>query len=140
MIRRPPRSTQSRSSAASDVYKRQVERHPHLDATLGEGAVLVVLEEQAGGGIASHVDFRPSIVVEVRRDSRQSIGSGRFRDPRRNADIGEGAVAVVAVQHLSLRLEAARTAVHGDALEIADIVLAGGRDDLGIEPVSYTHL
>src|SRR5450756_218256 len=25
MIRRPPRSTQSRSSAASDVYKRQVE-------------------------------------------------------------------------------------------------------------------
>ena len=26
MIRRPPRSTQSRSSAASDVYKRQ----PHL--------------------------------------------------------------------------------------------------------------
>ena len=25
MIRRPPRSTQSRSSAASDVYKRQVQ-------------------------------------------------------------------------------------------------------------------
>src|SRR5450756_2833458 len=30
MIRRPPRSTQSRSSAASDVYKRQV-----LDFTTG---------------------------------------------------------------------------------------------------------
>ena len=39
MIRRPPRSTQSRSSAASDVYKRQVleglvdkliRRHPHI--------------------------------------------------------------------------------------------------------------
>src|SRR5450756_1868582 len=27
MIRRPPRSTQSRSSAASDVYKRQVYSH-----------------------------------------------------------------------------------------------------------------
>ena len=27
MIRRPPRSTQSRSSAASDVYKRQAVRH-----------------------------------------------------------------------------------------------------------------
>src|SRR5450756_3242899 len=27
MIRRPPRSTQSRSSAASDVYKRQVPLH-----------------------------------------------------------------------------------------------------------------
>src|SRR5450756_578943 len=28
MIRRPPRSTQSRSSAASDVYKRQVTSEP----------------------------------------------------------------------------------------------------------------
>src|SRR5450756_2899817 len=28
MIRRPPRSTQSRSSAASDVYKRQGQRDP----------------------------------------------------------------------------------------------------------------
>src|SRR5450756_936149 len=28
MIRRPPRSTQSRSSAASDVYKRQVGEEP----------------------------------------------------------------------------------------------------------------
>src|SRR5450756_2071422 len=32
MIRRPPRSTQSRSSAASDVYKRQVE----LPGALGQ--------------------------------------------------------------------------------------------------------
>src|SRR5680860_1919233 len=30
MIRRPPRSTQSRSSAASDVYKRQTIFHPNL--------------------------------------------------------------------------------------------------------------
>src|SRR5680860_1205796 len=30
MIRRPPRSTQSRSSAASDVYKRQSPESPHL--------------------------------------------------------------------------------------------------------------
>src|SRR5450756_138817 len=33
MIRRPPRSTQSRSSAASDVYKRQ-----RLNGRLGQGA------------------------------------------------------------------------------------------------------
>src|SRR5450756_645589 len=40
MIRRPPRSTQSRSSAASDVYKRQVEvssEHP-LAAAIVAGA------------------------------------------------------------------------------------------------------
>eukprot|EP00657_Telonema_sp_P-1_P012081 TRINITY_DN8301_c0_g1_i1.p2 TRINITY_DN8301_c0_g1~~TRINITY_DN8301_c0_g1_i1.p2 ORF type:complete len:102 (+),score=58.72 TRINITY_DN8301_c0_g1_i1:13-318(+) len=34
MIRRPPRSTQSRSSAASDVYKRQIQ------CTLGVGDTL----------------------------------------------------------------------------------------------------
>ena len=32
MIRRPPRSTQSRSSAASDVYKRQITHNDSLDA------------------------------------------------------------------------------------------------------------
>src|SRR5450756_562968 len=35
MIRRPPRSTQSRSSAASDVYKRQVCTRSKIDAPLG---------------------------------------------------------------------------------------------------------
>src|SRR5450756_2179724 len=35
MIRRPPRSTQSRSSAASDVYKRQVVQLPVMSALLG---------------------------------------------------------------------------------------------------------
>ena len=35
MIRRPPRSTLDRSSAASDVYKRQVLLHAICDAMLG---------------------------------------------------------------------------------------------------------
>src|SRR5450756_3012762 len=48
MIRRPPRSTQSRSSAASDVYKRQAMNYPTLNvhrrpkvAVLGTGDELV---------------------------------------------------------------------------------------------------
>ena len=45
MIRRPPRSTQSRSSAASDVYKRQTlnavrGRHPLIGACLDTGHAL----------------------------------------------------------------------------------------------------
>src|SRR5450756_2614697 len=49
MIRRPPRSTQSRSSAASDVYKRQ-----HLVRS-GEGAR--VRKGRTGAGLApAHVD------------------------------------------------------------------------------------
>src|SRR5450756_3244548 len=38
MIRRPPRSTQSRSSAASDVYKRQAQLLHHERAVAGHPA------------------------------------------------------------------------------------------------------
>src|SRR5680860_247815 len=40
MIRRPPRSTQSRSSAASDVYKRQQQHVLHRVLLLGNGRLL----------------------------------------------------------------------------------------------------
>ena len=40
MIRRPPRSTQSRSSAASDVYKRQV----HPEVGIAPGSPVATLE------------------------------------------------------------------------------------------------
>src|SRR5678809_1190991 len=36
MIRRPPRSTLDRSSAASDVYKRQVAMHVHTGMPVGK--------------------------------------------------------------------------------------------------------
>src|SRR5665213_4503902 len=47
MIRRPPRSTQSRSSAASDVYKRQVGTEDKAALARGYGAdhVIVYAEE-----------------------------------------------------------------------------------------------
>src|SRR5659263_369713 len=48
MIRRPPRSTQSRSSAASDVYKRQEGLHAMLSVPLiWHGMVVGVLNVQA---------------------------------------------------------------------------------------------
>src|SRR5450756_790118 len=42
MIRRPPRSTQSRSSAASDVYKRQLLQSVRIDAEILD---ILVLDE-----------------------------------------------------------------------------------------------
>src|SRR5450756_3147553 len=66
MIRRPPRSTQSRSSAASDVYKRQLqsadkplvlaldrlavdhERNPLLEAERGNVGLLALLLQRLG--------------------------------------------------------------------------------------------
>ena len=50
MIRRPPRSTQSRSSAASDVYKRQVQADAVDDgAAVGLERAAVVVQVHAGG-------------------------------------------------------------------------------------------
>src|SRR5450756_2133610 len=45
MIRRPPRSTQSRSSAASDVYKRQIR-----DCVMKDGHGGVVIGSEISGG------------------------------------------------------------------------------------------
>src|SRR5450756_2748574 len=57
MIRRPPRSTQSRSSAASDVYKRQVLTHCNAGAlaTCGYGTALGVIRAAVEQGKKLHV-------------------------------------------------------------------------------------
>src|SRR5450756_3220398 len=57
MIRRPPRSTQSRSSAASDVYKRQVLTHCNAGAlaTCGYGTALGVIRAAVESGKKLHV-------------------------------------------------------------------------------------
>src|SRR5450756_1927952 len=49
MIRRPPRSTQSRSSAASDVYKRQDLFYTHGRHSLKFGTLINYYQAQVGG-------------------------------------------------------------------------------------------
>ena len=84
MIRRPPRSTQSRSSAASDVYKRQcVCVFQHHDIGIGHqtgmiafwvgaqdnrGTALPTLDHQ---GFVTHVLLR-----DVRRDETRTLPGG----------------------------------------------------------------
>ena len=46
MIRRPPRSTLDRSSAASDVYKRQLQKeHPEMRHEIPRNAVIGVVKQ-----------------------------------------------------------------------------------------------
>src|SRR5450756_3175372 len=81
MIRRPPRSTQSRSSAASDVYKRQAfRRHDEHAAArkadlrptteIGYGVAILVL---AGKVVR---DELPGLVCQERVDDGNPSGDG----------------------------------------------------------------
>ena len=56
MIRRPPRSTQSRSSAASDVYKRQVPDGARAVVPGGDENHVRLPEDLALGGIEGPVE------------------------------------------------------------------------------------
>src|SRR5450756_197607 len=70
MIRRPPRSTQSRSSAASDVYKRQV-------VVSGCPGALSVLSRRPSAEFADAE--RPEELAAVRVGARQEIGGQLVR-------------------------------------------------------------
>src|SRR5450756_224029 len=61
MIRRPPRSTQSRSSAASDVYKRQLTAYGPLARTVRDAAVFLdaTADHLPDGGFSSALDASP---------------------------------------------------------------------------------
>src|SRR5450756_859102 len=104
MIRRPPRSTQSRSSAASDVYKRQelderIEGQVPLDAEVTEpelqiepGAELrrvggdreVPLDAQLGHRGVDDVDRHPP----RHRDGQRRRGEGRVETTDAEHEVG----------------------------------------------------
>ena len=68
MIRRPPRSTQSRSSAASDVYKRQAlyrlteQGNVYVNYAISQqppGGSSFALAASGSGNSANRTDFKP---------------------------------------------------------------------------------
>src|SRR5450756_1248872 len=71
MIRRPPRSTQSRSSAASDVYKRQIEES---EAARIESWVREAVQEGAtvltGGRRIGPALYAPTVLTNVAETSK----------------------------------------------------------------------
>src|ERR1019366_522428 len=91
----------------------------------------VVLEEEAGGGIAGDVDFRPSVVVEIGGDGGEPKRSGGFGDPRRNADIGEGAAgspSIALVEQARLPGDVGKRAVAVVAVE--DVLRPAGNENI----------
>src|SRR5450756_58836 len=119
MIRRPPRSTQSRSSAASDVYKRQIQQR--RAAGVGDDDVQVPIVVEIGhGGAAAHV-----------LDAKRRSALGR--------NVLEPAAADVLVQKVALLIAELRVvefhvvgdvAVGAEDVEVAVVVVV---EQLGAE-------
>ena len=110
-----------------------IHRQAQLQALFDKRTVSLVLEQQAGRGIGGDIDIRPAGSEIVGRHRRQSESGRRAVDSRGLGHVGERAIAVVAIEQAALRLQAARPAIHRNALEIAIGILAGSRDRLKIE-------
>ena len=109
MIRRPPRATQSSSSAASDVYKRQVEfgatlgvHHAHAETIENVGEDLVIgfrLAERFDAFVLQHdhamVELR-MVVMDVTRTSGPVANIPAFnRGAGRQDDVGIFRIALI---------------------------------------------
>src|SRR5450756_3216364 len=120
MIRRPPRSTQSRSSAASDVYKRQefVSANPTGPLHIGSvrwaavGDSLARMLQACGADVAREYYFNDA-GAQIERFARSLLARARNEEAPKDGYGG---------QYIA---------------DIADQVVA---DAVGAGAVSYTHL
>jgi hypothetical protein len=81
--------------------------------------IMVIHKKQAGRGIASDVDIRPAILIEVRGNNGHAIALRELRDAGFLADIGKRAVTIVSVKGVSARGKATGPAFNRNASEIA---------------------
>ena len=65
------------------------EGHAAHDAFFTEGAIVIVHEQQARGGIAGDVNVRPTVLVEVGGNDGHAITAALRGDARCGADVRE---------------------------------------------------
>ena len=124
MIRRPPRSTQSRSSAASDVYKRQI-LMPITTPLVKVNAVRNLKATVILFGDNYDETYKEALRIS---EERNLCFIHPFDDPEVIA--GQGTIAIELEQQVNEPPEAIYVAVGGGGL------IAG----ISIYTVSYTHL
>src|ERR1700731_1480467 len=75
-----------------------------------EGAVVVVVVKKVCRSIACDINIRPAVVVEIRRQRRETITPRSFFDSGVFRNIRERAVAVIVVQRIYTHFESSRSA------------------------------
>ena len=139
MIRRPPRSTLDRSSAASDVYKRQ-DQASGAENTKAEDAALERLGE-LNAAIDDHSASKLTALIEQLRE----IGVG----PRSNTRVVVFSERIATLDWLAATVPKALKlkdkdvrVLHGGMADVKqmDVISEFGLAESGVKPVSYTHL
>eukprot|EP00657_Telonema_sp_P-1_P012461 TRINITY_DN9053_c0_g1_i2.p1 TRINITY_DN9053_c0_g1~~TRINITY_DN9053_c0_g1_i2.p1 ORF type:complete len:147 (-),score=56.41 TRINITY_DN9053_c0_g1_i2:150-590(-) len=129
MIRRPPRSTQSRSSAASDVYKRQ---RIYSDSEEEEDANL------AAPGASQGVLDNPSLMRLMAGARRQSEGGDSLSN-----SVNSEFISVFAIKEDKDWLRAANEELHNarddllDVCEMCPIILVDTLVDTRFTPQAW---
>src|SRR5450756_2691272 len=163
MIRRPPRSTQSRSSASSDVYKRQLSRLVRGPLNLGEVDSLFdhLVERRQFAELQDHVDELVGDVVHLRLgvEAAKAEADGAVRDVVAEAESledvaglqggrgagragADGDIVDAHQQGLAFDVDEAHVEIAGKVvIHVAvDVDVVQRLLELGAEAVSYTHL
>src|SRR5450756_2361105 len=126
MIRRPPRSTQSRSSAASDVYKRQYLLRMLRMARVGDG----VQEDGVAGGA----------FYSLRRACTGAGDAARVEDALHGIldRVDDNVVTPVVAEVVGVEQQAVAV---GERVRQREVLLVLDlRAVPVVQPVSYTHL
>ena len=100
-------------------------QRPDSSPIIGKRAVVVVSQQKAGRRVAGDVDIRPAIVIEIGRDGGHHITAGGFDNAGSFADVGECAIAVVAVERTAPGRQTAWPAHDRNALPVAIVVGSG---------------
>ena len=89
-----------------------VESDAGVHGGFGERAVVIVVKEQTGRGVAGNVNVGPAVVVEIAGKRGEAVVGVGLRHSGCFADVGESAIAVVVIELAVRPLQAARTAHH----------------------------
>ncbi len=110
-----------------------VQGNAGFETRFGKGAVAIIFEEKAGGGVTGDIDFGPAVVIEIGSHGGHAVAALCLGDAGLLADIGEGTVAIVVIEGGNAGGQAARAAVDRNSFPIAVRVFAGLRNRFGVE-------
>ena len=97
---------------------------PACKRDVGEGAVAVVAVEKIRAGIIGDEEIRPSVAVEIAPDRAHAEPPIRIGDAGLDRHVLERAVAFVVIERVAGTRQSARAALHGDAVELAELAFA----------------